>query len=110
MAKAFEDVRIVDFTQVLCGPMATAQLALLGADVIKVESHYGDESRHLGPKRGTERSAYLSLNRSKRGVVLDLRRDRRALSGYTTKRLEQGRGQRVTQSKQTQQTVWGLGF
>jgi crotonobetainyl-CoA:carnitine CoA-transferase CaiB-like acyl-CoA transferase len=59
----------------MAGPYAATLLGDLGADVIKLESHYGDESRHLGPRRGSERSAYLSLNRSKRGLVLDLKRD-----------------------------------
>ena len=68
-------LRVLEISTMMAGPYAGTLLGDLGADVIKVESHYGDESRHLGPKRGTERSAYLSLNRSKRGVVLDLRRD-----------------------------------
>jgi crotonobetainyl-CoA:carnitine CoA-transferase CaiB-like acyl-CoA transferase len=46
----------------------------LGADVIKLESHFGDDSRHLGPEREGERSPFISLNRNKRGVVMDLRR------------------------------------
>ena len=74
MARAFEGVRVIDFTQVLAGPFCSEQMALLGADVIKIESHYGDESRHLGPERDGEKSAFLSINRSKRGIVLDLRR------------------------------------
>ncbi|MED5262095.1 MAG: CoA transferase [Myxococcota bacterium] len=68
-------LRVLEISTMMAGPYAGTLLGDLGADVIKVESHYGDESRHLGPKRGTERSAYLSLNRSKRGVTLDLRRD-----------------------------------
>jgi crotonobetainyl-CoA:carnitine CoA-transferase CaiB-like acyl-CoA transferase len=58
----------------LAGPYAATLLGDLGADVIKVESHYGDDSRHLGPERDGQRSPFLSLNRNKRGVVLDLRR------------------------------------
>ena len=65
-------VKVVDMTSVIMGPFATQILASLGAEVIKVESPYGDESRHLGPKRGEERGPYLSLNRSKRDMVLDL--------------------------------------
>jgi crotonobetainyl-CoA:carnitine CoA-transferase CaiB-like acyl-CoA transferase len=58
----------------MAGPYAATLLGDLGADVIKIESHYGDESRHLGPQRDGERSSFLSLNRSKRAIVLDLRR------------------------------------
>jgi len=58
----------------LAGPYAATLLGDLGADVIKIESFYGDESRHLGPERDGERSAFLSLNRNKRAIVLDLRR------------------------------------
>ncbi len=68
-------LRVLEISTMMAGPYAGTLLGDLGADVIKVESHYGDESRHLGPRRGSERSAYLSLNRSKRAVVLDLRRD-----------------------------------
>lgn len=67
------DLRVLDISTMMAGPYAATLLGDLGADVIKVESHYGDESRHLGPARDGERSAYLSLNRSKRSVVLDLR-------------------------------------
>ncbi len=59
----------------LAGPYAATLLGDLGADVIKVESHYGDESRHLGPEREGERSPFVSLNRNKRSLVLDLRQD-----------------------------------
>jgi crotonobetainyl-CoA:carnitine CoA-transferase CaiB-like acyl-CoA transferase len=67
-------IRVLDLATMLAGPYAATLLGDLGADVIKVESHYGDESRHLGPERDGERSAFLSLNRSKRAIVLDLRR------------------------------------
>jgi len=65
---------VVEVSTMMAGPYAAALLGDLGADVIKVESPYGDDSRHLGPGVGGERSAFLSLNRSKRGIVLDLRR------------------------------------
>ena len=67
-------LRVLDLATMLAGPYAATLLGDLGADVIKVESHYGDESRHLGPLRGSERGPYLSLNRSKRDLVLDLQR------------------------------------
>ena len=48
MTKAFEGVRVIDFTQVLSGPVATANMALLGADVIKIEMKgIGDQTRNL---------------------------------------------------------------
>ncbi|MBI4984056.1 MAG: CoA transferase [Rhodocyclales bacterium] len=65
-------LRVLDLSTMLAGPYGATLLGDLGADVIKIESHYGDESRHLGPKRGDERGPYLSLNRSKRAMVLDL--------------------------------------
>lgn len=68
-------LRVLDVATMMAGPYAGTLMGDLGADVIKVESHYGDESRHLGPARDGERSAYLSLNRSKRSLLLDLRLD-----------------------------------
>ena len=56
-------------------PYAATLLGDLGADVIKVESHYGDDSRHLGPEREGEHSPFLAINRNKRSLVLDLREE-----------------------------------
>ncbi len=69
-----DGIRILDLATMLAGPYAATYLGDLGADVIKVESPHGDESRHLGPERDGERSPFLSLNRNKRGIVLDLGR------------------------------------
>jgi CoA:oxalate CoA-transferase len=65
---------VVDLTRVLAGPYCTLVLADLGARVIKVERPgTGDDARHVGPFVG-ERSAYfLSLNRGKESLALDLR-------------------------------------
>lgn len=65
-------LRVVDASTMMAGPYATTLLGDLGADVIKLESPWGDDSRHLGPMRDGERSAFLSLNRSKRSLVVDL--------------------------------------
>ncbi|HEY3100061.1 MAG TPA: CoA transferase [Methylomirabilota bacterium] len=76
--KPFAGVRILDFTRYLAGPYGTYQLALLGADVIKIESHEGDESRHLLVSREwAERkmaSSFLAVNANKRSITLDLRK------------------------------------
>lgn len=72
-AGALAGLRVLDLSTMMAGPYAATLLGDLGADVIKIESPYGDESRHLGPEREGERSAFLSLNRNKRDIVLDLR-------------------------------------
>jgi crotonobetainyl-CoA:carnitine CoA-transferase CaiB-like acyl-CoA transferase len=68
-------VRVVDLSRVLAGPYATMTLADLGADVIKVEHpRGGDETRSWGPPyAGGEAAYFLSVNRSKRSVALDLK-------------------------------------
>jgi crotonobetainyl-CoA:carnitine CoA-transferase CaiB-like acyl-CoA transferase len=68
-------LRVLDMGTMLAGPYGATILGDMGADVIKIESFIGDDSRHLGPKRGTERSPFLSLNRNKRDLVLDLRQE-----------------------------------
>lgn len=76
---ALNGVRVLDFTRVLAGPFCTMLLADMGADVIKVEDHLrGDETRQWGPpwlERGGERFSayYLSVNRNKRSIALDLK-------------------------------------
>jgi crotonobetainyl-CoA:carnitine CoA-transferase CaiB-like acyl-CoA transferase len=68
-------VRVLDLSRVLAGPLATMTLADLGADVVKVERPgEGDDTRHWGPPFAGEDAAYfLSLNRNKRSVVIDLK-------------------------------------
>ena len=71
-------VRVADFTRVLTGPFCTMLLADLGAEVIKIEPPGGDDTRAWGPpfqRLGKEResSYFLSVNRGKRSVVLDLK-------------------------------------
>ena len=78
MSKPFAGVRILDFTRYLAGPYGTYQLALLGADVVKIESRDGDETRsQLVGKEWAARKmppGFLAVNGNKRSMTLDLRR------------------------------------
>jgi crotonobetainyl-CoA:carnitine CoA-transferase CaiB-like acyl-CoA transferase len=68
-------VRILELTSVVLGPWACQILADMGAEVIKVEPPYGDSNRNLGAFRNPGMSAlYLTCNRNKRSVVLDLKK------------------------------------
>lgn len=72
-------IKIVDFTQVMMGPVATQMLADFGADVIKVERPpTGDLSRTSFPNdpAGLTGPVFCSLNRNKRSIMLDLRQER----------------------------------
>jgi len=67
-------VRVLDFTRVLAGPAASLALADLGAEVIKIEPPgSGDETRSFPPMHGGESHYYLSVNRGKRSIVIDLK-------------------------------------
>ena len=65
---------VADFSRVLAGPYCTMLLADMGADVIKVESPHGDDTRHWVPPTSDDGvgTYYLSVNRNKRSIALDL--------------------------------------
>lgn len=66
-------IRVVDLTSMISGPVATMILADQGADVIKVEPPSGDLVRFMGPNRDGLTATFISSNRSKRSLVVDLK-------------------------------------
>ena len=71
---ALDGLLVVDFTRVVAGPACTQTLADFGAEVIKIENpEGGDDTRHYEhADLGGESAAFVSLNRNKRGIALDL--------------------------------------
>jgi crotonobetainyl-CoA:carnitine CoA-transferase CaiB-like acyl-CoA transferase len=67
--------RVVDLTSNMAGPFGTQILGDQGADVIKVEPLVGDITRHTGTEANGMSAYFANLNRSKRSVAVDLRRD-----------------------------------
>jgi crotonobetainyl-CoA:carnitine CoA-transferase CaiB-like acyl-CoA transferase len=78
MTRPFEGIRIIDITHVLAGPFAAYQLAVLGADVIKIEHpDEPDQSRETGADRALNRrnmgTSFLTQGSNKRSITLDLK-------------------------------------
>src|SRR3972149_6606818 len=77
--RPLEGIRVLDFSTLLPGPLATLLLAEAGAEVIKIERPgRGDEMRSYTPKFGTDGVNFALLNRGKRSIALDLK-DKNAL-------------------------------
>ncbi len=76
MPQVLDGYRILDFTHVLSGPIATNYLRLHGADVIKVESALGDTMRNYGSQPSSDGlgASFVSVNSGKRSIVLDLKK------------------------------------
>jgi crotonobetainyl-CoA:carnitine CoA-transferase CaiB-like acyl-CoA transferase len=73
-AGPLQGVRVLDFTRVLAGPAASLALADLGAEVLKIEPPgTGDETRSFPPFRAGESHYFLSVNRGKKSIVVDLK-------------------------------------
>lgn len=69
-------LKVLDLTSVIYGPYATQILGDFGADIIKIEPPEGDMTREIGPRQNPKMSAlYLSSNRNKRSIVLNLKKD-----------------------------------
>ncbi|HMM19969.1 MAG TPA: CoA transferase [Selenomonadales bacterium] len=73
-AGALDGVTVLDLTRVLAGPYSTMILADMGATVIKIEEPVkGDDTRHMGPFRNDESVYYITNNRNKKGITLNLK-------------------------------------
>ncbi|MBF5012362.1 CaiB/BaiF CoA transferase family protein [Burkholderia pseudomultivorans] len=70
-----DGIRVIDFSRVLAGPLCSALLGDLGADVIKIEPPAGDDYRAIGPFANGESGLFGAMNRNKRSVVIDLKTD-----------------------------------
>ena len=77
LARALQGVKVLDLSRLLPGPFLTMILADLGADVVKVEEpRRGDYMRDFPPRGDGASGRYLSVNRNKRSVTMDLKDDR----------------------------------
>jgi crotonobetainyl-CoA:carnitine CoA-transferase CaiB-like acyl-CoA transferase len=74
MALPLAGIRVLDIASMLAGPYGATMLGDMGADVIKIEPPYGDESRAIGVKVENDSGFYVGINRNKRSIVLDLTR------------------------------------
>lgn len=74
--RPLEGIKVLDMTRVLAGPFATMLLADLGAEVLKVEMPgIGDDSRHFGPFKNERSLYFVSINRGKKSMTLNLKTD-----------------------------------
>ncbi|MEO0620000.1 MAG: CoA transferase [Pseudomonadota bacterium] len=73
MSGPLSGVRTLDLSGMISGPLGAMILADQGADVIKIESPFGDNARHVATRRGGFSASFLNNNRNKRSVVLDLK-------------------------------------
>ena len=75
MSAPLSGITILDLSRILAGPYCTMVLGDLGAEVLKVEPPYGDDSRNWGPPFVEGESAYfLAVNRNKRSICINLKR------------------------------------
>src|SRR5699024_5491387 len=70
-----QGIKVLDLTKVLAGPICSQFLGDLGAEIIKVESMNGDDTRHCIPQIEGESNFFLGVNFNKRSIVLDLKNE-----------------------------------
>jgi crotonobetainyl-CoA:carnitine CoA-transferase CaiB-like acyl-CoA transferase len=70
---ALEGINVLDVASMLAGPYCATLLGDLGAEVIKLEPPHGDETRRMGPRKGSDSGVFVGVNRNKRGLCADLR-------------------------------------
>jgi CoA:oxalate CoA-transferase len=75
MSKPLAGIRVIELANFIAGPLAGTLLADMGADVIKIEPPKGDMGRAMPPLSDGESVSFVALNRNKRSLVLDLKRD-----------------------------------
>lgn len=74
MSGPLSGIKVLDLTRVLAGPYATMIMGDMGAEIVKIEAPgLGDDSRQFGPHVGTESAYFMSLNRNKRSLTLNLK-------------------------------------
>jgi CoA:oxalate CoA-transferase len=75
MNGALTGLKVLDFTRVLAGPYCTMMLADMGAEVVKVEAiETGDDSRQFGPYINGESAYFMSVNRNKKSMTMNLKK------------------------------------
>ncbi|NBJ17065.1 MAG: CoA transferase [Dehalobacter sp. 4CP] len=74
--KPLEGIRVLDLSRVLAGPYCTMLLADMGAEIVKIERPgEGDDARAFSPFIGEESAYFMSINRGKKSVVLDFKKE-----------------------------------
>lgn len=77
MTKPLENIKILDLTRVLAGPFCTMILSDLGAEVVKLEMPVtGDDARHFGPFKNGKSLYFVSINRAKKSISLNLKSEK----------------------------------
>jgi len=77
MRKPLEHIKVLDFTRVLAGPFCTMILANMGAEIIKIERlGSGDDSRSYGPFINGQSAYFISINRGKKSISIDLKSEK----------------------------------